>query len=62
MVEPNNTNEWTLDFFTFPPEGEGWIHVPSSNYDFEEIYQHQVFTGKFLVQNYDQFTTSLALC
>ena len=48
MVEPGYDNEWTLDFFTFPPEDQGWIHVNSSNYTREEIYQHQVLTGNFL--------------
>ena len=46
MVEPGNENEWTLDFFTFPPENQGWTHVNSSNYTRDEIYQHLVLTGE----------------
>ena len=46
MVEPGNDNEWTLDFFTFPPEDQGWIHVSTSNYAREEIYHHIVLTGE----------------
>ena len=45
MVEPGNENERTLDFFTFPPEDQGWIHVSTSNYTREEIYRHQVLIG-----------------
>ena len=45
MVEPGNDKEWTLDFFTFPPDST-WIHVNSSNYTYEEIYEHQVLFGK----------------
>ena len=47
MVEPGYENEWTLDFFTFPPENQGWIHVNSSNYTRDDIYQHQVLTGNY---------------
>ncbi len=45
MVDPELENGWTLDLFSFPPPNRGWIHVPSSAYTFEEIHQHQVFTG-----------------
>ena len=48
MVEPGYDNEWTLDFFTFPPENQRWINVSSSNYTCEEIYQHQVLTGNYM--------------
>ena len=50
MVEPGYENEWTLDFFTFPPENQGWIHVNSSNYTRDDIYQHLVLTGMITVR------------
>ena len=49
MVEPGYENEWTLDFFTFPPENQGWILVSSSNYTRNNIYQHQVLTGNYII-------------
>ncbi len=41
------TSPWKLDFFLYPPPGQGWVKVKDNleQYSLDIVYQHQVYVA-----------------